>query len=174
MALKAKMLRSDLARTQVQLSQREEAGESLHVIDFDQLKIENQQALRRIEDKNSELLKLKLTSGNALQVLTGLRTRLVELSEEAAWLSTETRSRRAMLEKLAAETGLVEKQLTQAQAERRQLRQPNAAGSVTGGSKQVMSYVETRAREQQLTKALADWERKVQLMEMQAARLGIR
>ena len=35
----------------------------LHVIDFDQLKIENQQYLEKIEERNNELLKLKLTTG---------------------------------------------------------------------------------------------------------------
>ena len=40
----------------------------LHVIDFDQLKIENQQYLEKIEERNNELLRLKLTTGNTVQV----------------------------------------------------------------------------------------------------------
>ena len=43
-------------------------GEVLHVVDFDQLKIENQQYLDRIEERNSELLRLKTTTGKAVQV----------------------------------------------------------------------------------------------------------
>jgi hypothetical protein len=39
----------------------------LHVIDFDQLKIENQQYLEKIEERNNELLRLKLTTGNTVQ-----------------------------------------------------------------------------------------------------------
>lgn len=38
------------------------------MIDFDQLKIENQQYLERIEEKNKELLQLKLTTGKTVQV----------------------------------------------------------------------------------------------------------
>jgi hypothetical protein len=40
----------------------------LHVIDFDQLKIENQQYLEKIEERNNELLRLKLTTGKTFQV----------------------------------------------------------------------------------------------------------
>jgi len=51
------------------LKQKEEMGEVLHAIDFDQLKIENAQYLAKIEERNAELLKLKVTAGKALQSL---------------------------------------------------------------------------------------------------------
>lgn len=53
-----------------QLHQKEDMGEVLHVVDFDQLKIENQQYLDRIEERNTELLRLKATTGKAVQVNT--------------------------------------------------------------------------------------------------------
>jgi hypothetical protein len=40
----------------------------LHLVDFDQLKIENQQHLERIDAKNRELLQLKLSTGRTVQV----------------------------------------------------------------------------------------------------------
>ena len=51
-----------------QLHQKEDMGEVLHVVDFDQLKIENQQYLHRIEERNTELLRLKAMTGKAVQV----------------------------------------------------------------------------------------------------------
>ena len=51
-----------------QLHQKEDMGEVLQVVDFDQLKIENQQYLDRIEERNTELLRLKATTGKAVQV----------------------------------------------------------------------------------------------------------
>ena len=51
------------------MRQKEEMGEVLHAIDFDQLKIENQQYLAKIEERNSELLKLKLSAGKTNQIL---------------------------------------------------------------------------------------------------------
>ena len=49
-------------------------GEVLHVVDFDQLKIENQQYLDRIEERNTELLRLKATTGKAVQVYPAFMT----------------------------------------------------------------------------------------------------
>jgi len=49
--------------------QKEEMGEVLHEVDFNQLKIENEQYLEKIDEKNQELLRLKLMAGNTLQVL---------------------------------------------------------------------------------------------------------
>lgn len=43
----------------------------LHLVDFEQLKIENQQYFERIDGKNRELLQLKLSTGKTVQVRLG-------------------------------------------------------------------------------------------------------
>ncbi len=53
-----------------QLQHKEEMGEVFLPIDFDQLKIENQQYQEKIEERNNELLKLKVTAGNTLRILS--------------------------------------------------------------------------------------------------------
>ena len=40
----------------------------LHLVDFDQLKIENQQYLEKIEERNQDLLRLKLSTSRTVQV----------------------------------------------------------------------------------------------------------
>ena len=40
----------------------------LHYIDFHQLQIENKQYVAKIEERNQELLKLKMTTGSTVQV----------------------------------------------------------------------------------------------------------
>ncbi|KAK2085157.1 hypothetical protein P7K49_036457 [Saguinus oedipus] len=57
----------------LQLRQKEEVGEALHEVDFQQLKIENAQFLETIEARNQELTQLKLSSGNTLQVLSAYK-----------------------------------------------------------------------------------------------------
>ncbi|XP_063103479.1 coiled-coil domain-containing protein 113 isoform X2 [Cavia porcellus] len=59
----------------LQLRQKEEVGEALHEVDFQQLNIENAQFLEMIEAKNQELIQLKLTSGNTLQILSTYKDR---------------------------------------------------------------------------------------------------
>ena len=56
-------------KLEMQIKQKEEMGEVLHEVDFNQLKIENQQYLEKIDEKNQELLRLKLMAGNTLQVM---------------------------------------------------------------------------------------------------------
>lgn len=46
-----------------QLLAKEELGETLHAVDFEQLKIENQRLIKKIEEKNTHLLELKKMNG---------------------------------------------------------------------------------------------------------------
>ena len=136
--LKNAALKAQIAKMESQLQQKEDMGEVLHVIDFDQLKIENQQCammepgmapemvlrlrapgwsaavararadalriahraitwrryLEKIEERNNELLRLKLTTGNTVQVLNTLKHRLNNLTGESDWLKRETAGRK--------------------------------------------------------------------------------
>ena len=51
-------------------------GEVLHEVDFNQLKIENQQYIEKIDERNQDLLRLKLMAGNTLQVLNTYKVRM--------------------------------------------------------------------------------------------------
>lgn len=67
-------------------------GEVLHEVDFNQLKIENQQYLERIDERNQDLLRLKLMAGNTLQVLNSYKVRWyhfpfwVNFNVRGAWI----------------------------------------------------------------------------------------
>ncbi len=73
MKLKNNSMRVRRCKLQAQLKQKEESGEVRHEVDFEQLKIENKQYNERYEDKNQELLKLKLSAGNTLQILNSYK-----------------------------------------------------------------------------------------------------
>ncbi|ESO85024.1 hypothetical protein LOTGIDRAFT_168287 [Lottia gigantea] len=55
---------------------KEELAEGLHLIDFEQLKIENQTYNEKIEERNEELLKLRKKITSTVQVLTHLKEKL--------------------------------------------------------------------------------------------------
>ena len=63
------------------INQKEEMGEVLHEVDFNQLKIENQQYIEKIDERNQDLLRLKLMAGNTLQVLNSYKVRKPQHSE---------------------------------------------------------------------------------------------
>ena len=46
-----------------------------HEVDYEQLKIESQQYHERYDEKNQDLLRLKLSAGNTMQVLNSYKVR---------------------------------------------------------------------------------------------------
>ncbi|XP_039209561.1 coiled-coil domain-containing protein 113 isoform X2 [Crotalus tigris] len=74
--LKNDSLKVQKKKMQMQLQQKEELGEALHEVDFQQLKIENAQFLEKIDERNQDLLQLKLTVGNTLQILNFYKERV--------------------------------------------------------------------------------------------------
>lgn len=58
------------------LRAREQLAEGLHMIDFEQLKIENQTLNEKIEERNEDLAKLKRKKTTTVQILTHIREKL--------------------------------------------------------------------------------------------------
>ena len=56
-------------------------AEGLHLIDFEQLKIENQTLNEKIEERNEDLHKLKKKNTNTVQILTHTREKLGYLNK---------------------------------------------------------------------------------------------
>ncbi|XP_040275066.1 coiled-coil domain-containing protein 96 [Bufo bufo] len=69
-------LKNLISRYESTLRSKEELAEGLHLIDFEQLKIENQNYNEKIEERNEELLKLKKKITNTVQVLTHVKEKL--------------------------------------------------------------------------------------------------
>lgn len=69
-------LRTTLKKLERALRSREQLAEGLHMIDFEQLKIENQTLNEKIEERNEELSKLKRKKTTTVQVLTHVREKL--------------------------------------------------------------------------------------------------
>lgn len=61
--LKSATIRMQIKKTRHQLIQREELGETLHAVDFEQLNIENQDYLKMIEEKNHYVHEMKRIAG---------------------------------------------------------------------------------------------------------------
>lgn len=91
-----------IVKLEQQLAHKEEMGEVLNLVDFDQLKIENQQYMERIEEKNNELLQLKLSTSRTVQVLNSLKQQLHELSASGGALRGQIRDLEDNMSKLEA------------------------------------------------------------------------
>lgn len=72
MRLRTSTLKSMFIKLSNQLIQKEELGEAIDAVDFDQLRIENQHLAERIEQKNTHLLELKRMNGKFFLILCTL------------------------------------------------------------------------------------------------------
>lgn len=87
-----------IARLDAQLRQKEESGETLHRVDFDQLKIENTQYLDKIDEKNVELILLKQKVGRATQLLNRYKDDLQRQNKELAEIEQRIQKQMSLYE----------------------------------------------------------------------------
>ncbi|KAJ3159377.1 Coiled-coil domain-containing protein 96 [Geranomyces michiganensis] len=82
-------LRNRLKRSEGLLRQKEELADGLHLIDFEQLKIENSTHTSKIESRNEDLLKLRKKITTIVQVLTHVKEKLHHTAAETRLLQAE-------------------------------------------------------------------------------------
>jgi len=112
-------LKNRLTKLEQALRKKDELAENLHVIDFEQLKIENQTLNEKIEERNEELHKLRKKTIVTVQIITHMREKVQFVAQEYA----ELRNKLAQLElDLAAQRDTV----TKTKHERDDIRAENA------------------------------------------------
>ncbi|XP_048371236.1 coiled-coil domain-containing protein 96 [Sphaerodactylus townsendi] len=111
-------LKHRIYKLEASLKAQEELAEGLHLIDFEQLKIENQTYNEKIEERNEELLKLRRKITNTVQVLT-------QVKEKLQFVEAENQGQKAQL--MAVEALVAQKRdiLTKTKQARDRLRTDN-------------------------------------------------
>ncbi|KAM9625949.1 cilia- and flagella-associated protein 263 isoform 1-T1 [Morphnus guianensis] len=160
--LKNYLLKGYKKKLQQQLRQKERMGETLHEVRLQQLQVRNAQYQEKINEKNQELLHLKLTSGKTVQVLNFYKRKLQDAMETSTSLMKDISQRKELLEKIEREADLVEEQRAKAESVNRQLRKQLSDYGVPP----VLSYVQKKAAVTDLENSLKAWERKVAVAEM--------
>jgi len=154
-------LQASIKKMEQQLKNKEQMGEVLNVIDFDQLKIENKQFLEKIEERNNELITLKLTTGNTVQVLNTLKKRLSKLNSESEWLMSEIAQRVDLKLK-------VEEDVERVAEEARALTRANQRAKreqQTSDMPHVIEYVKQKLELDTLTRSVENWTQKKRIAE---------
>ncbi|XP_055477327.1 coiled-coil domain-containing protein 113 isoform X1 [Psammomys obesus] len=162
LCLKNVSLKVQKKKMLLQLRQKEEVGEALHDVDFQQLKIENAQFLETIEARNKELIQLKLACGNTLQVLNTYKNKLHRAMDIYNNLDKEIMMRNELLGKIEKETIHAEEDRAKAYTLNAKLRKQLAEFRAP----QVMVYVKEKILNGELQKTIKMWERKVEIAEM--------
>jgi len=160
--LKNSTLKVQKKKLMLQLKQKEEMGEVLHEVDFNQLKIENQQYLEKIDERNQDLLRLKFMSTNTLQVQNSYKKKLHTMTKESERLQSEISLREDLQTRIKSETEVVEVERAKAEQINKKLRRQLATFSVPD----VMEYVVEKADLYDIQKKVKSWGRKVDIAEM--------
>ena len=163
--LKNSTLKSQINKVEHQLSQKEEIGDVLHYIDFHQLQIENKQYVGKIDERNEELLTVKLSTSKTITALTECKRKLTEKLEESSWLEKELVSKQATLKKLELEGARVEKESRLEAHKKSRLRQ---ALEEISEMPDVEDYIEQKRHMYDLDTKLKTWIKKVEIIEMAA------
>lgn len=77
MRLKSQALRQMLKKLALMLKQKEEVGDILTEIDFQQLKIENAERIEKIEDRNKDFFRLKTNGTVTTHVFNHYKVRYI-------------------------------------------------------------------------------------------------
>lgn len=164
--LKNVAMKNQLNKMDAQVKHKEEQGDSLHSIDFHQLKIKSSQFNQKINERNTELLKLKMTTGKTVQVLNTAKRNLNDLLMESKRLRNDIKDRQESTVKLTDELARVE-------AEVRKERKKNKKYKIQQSNPdmpQVLDYVNQKSNVYALENEVRNWERKVEIVEMAAKR----
>ncbi|KAK9865647.1 hypothetical protein WJX84_005459, partial [Apatococcus fuscideae] len=112
-------LRSRMTSLDERLKRKEEMAEGLHLIDFEQLKIENQSLAEKIEERNEELARLRGKTSQVMQILAHIKEKLHAVTKDNKLLQAqldgheqELNSKRVQLKaaKSAADRSLAQEQ----------------------------------------------------------------
>nr|CAH8842084.1 unnamed protein product [Trichobilharzia regenti] len=77
-------LKNEVLKVEALLKSKEELSEGLHLIDFEQLKIENQTYNEKIDERNEELSKLRRKISNTVQIMTHIKEKLQAVQNDNA------------------------------------------------------------------------------------------
>jgi hypothetical protein len=164
--LKVAALKQQEVKLSAGLSAQEEVGDVLHYIDFHQLQIENTQAQATLEERNTELMRLKLTTGATVGSLNSLKSRLSGFMKESSRLKSDIVTRRAMCGKLREENAGLTAMVARARVRHNTL---VVQAKEARDMPQVLDYVELTRTQAALTKERTDWGRKVEIASMAEA-----
>lgn len=157
--LKNQALKIQIQKLDKQLGEKEEMGEVLHAIDFDQLRIENQQYMEKIKERTKESVKLKQTAGKTVQVLNSLKGKLTALTSQSAALELQTAEKEQQLASIKDEIRRVQEEKTSAERINRASRKKQTEVKMP----QVMDYVHRRVDEDEARRQVESWERKLEI-----------
>jgi chromosome segregation ATPase len=167
MKLKRDSMKSQIARTRARLQQKLELGEKLQQVDYDQLQINNEGFQKEIEELSQKLAGLQKTSSSVVSKLNTARTRLASEEKQVKEISRAMGEKRKAIDRYAKEAEQVEEDHVVLLANNEDITTKRSEYRVP----EVSDYIDKKSKIYEMSIVIRNWERKVQLAEMNVKRL---
>ncbi|XXQ32749.1 Cilia- and flagella-associated protein 263 [Plasmodiophora brassicae] len=167
LAAKNNSLKQQIQKCDLQLKQKSEQGENLHQIDFQQLQIENSQYNAKIDQRNKQLLKLKMTTVKTVQILNNGKTDLAGLLNKNTCLKRDIDERKAQIKRMSDELNRVVEDVAKAKKYNKRCEEKLNSMEMP----KILDYVHQTSEAQALRAVLQNWKRKVEIAEIGTRRV---
>ena len=165
--LKRDAMKSQIARTKARLQQKLELGEKLQQVDYDQLQINNEGFQAEIAELSQKLAALQKISSSVVSKLNAARNRLAAEEKQVQTMEQSISQKERAIDKYVREAEQVEDDHRKLVATNEDLATKKSEYRVPD----VADYIDKKAKIYELAKVIRNWERKVQLAEMNVKRL---
>jgi chromosome segregation ATPase len=165
--LKRDSMKSQIARTRARLQQKLELGEKLQQVDYDQLQINNEGFQKEIEELSQKLAALQKMSSSVVSKLNTARSRLANEERQVKEISRAMGEKRRAIDRYAKETEQVQEDHLLLLANNEDITTKRSEYRVP----EVADYIEKKSKIYEMSIVIRNWERKVQLAEMNVRRL---
>jgi chromosome segregation ATPase len=165
--LKRDSMKSQIARTHARLQQKQELGEKLQQVDYDQLQINNEGFQQEITELSKKLADFQKMSSSVVSKLNAARTKLAAEEKVVRVIEQGIKQKRAAIGKYEKETEAVDDDHKKLLVNNEDITTKKSEFRVP----EVADYIEKKAKVYELAKVIRNWERKVQLAEMNIKRL---
>lgn len=142
------------------IQKKEQANDDLQFIDFHQLQIENKKLVKDIDDRNKQLLSLKVTSGKSTLRLTQIKDTLSKEEKKLKELTQEIRDAQGQIELNSGTIYKVKKLTKTINRNQRLLKQQKYE---RGDLPSVSDYIDLKDMEAVLLKQVATLKRKIDI-----------
>ncbi|OON15533.1 hypothetical protein X801_08661, partial [Opisthorchis viverrini] len=157
--LKNSALHTQLRKSREQLRQKEELGEVLRPVDFEQLKIDNSECLRKIDERNQEIQRLKLVAGKTLQVLNAYKVQLTQAIKEKERIKLEIAQRLDIKRRAQSEMVAVKKELKEETKANKEFKEHTLSYNVPS----VITLMKLKSEEREIVRKESIHKRKLHL-----------
>lgn len=160
-------LKVQILKAETQIKHKDEMGDDLKFIDFHQLQIENKKHVKDIDERNRKMMSLKLNSTNTQHSLTNLKKKLTAAEYRQREIDSTMDIKTKMLAKKKQDVDATKEAIAQVEKSNRT---ENARLNEIKNMPNPLKFVNQKNDEMKLVKKVKNWERKIEIAELEAKR----